>query len=137
LRLACQEHRQDEYRVVIHNGDSPPLTVTAVKTRGNVYWLVFLTAADEKYRLYYGSDQADPAQYDALPVLTPLRQGHATSESRLGEETANSTAGVFVFTLRTVLANGLALGAVVVVLVIGLGWALYQATRRINALPKE
>ena len=137
LNISFPEHRQDEYRIMIRNEDNPPLKITGVKTRGNVYRAVFLAAENETYHLYYGSDQAKPPKYEAMAVLAPLRQGHAVNEVRLGEEISNPTVGKPGFTVYGLFNNKVFLGVVIVALVAGLGWALFLATQRINTLPKE
>jgi hypothetical protein len=138
LGLLFPEHRETDYRIVIRNEDNPPLTITGVKSRGNVYRAVFLAAANETYRLGYGSDEADEPKYDAAIVLAPLRQGHATTTGRLGIEVKNPAATkCSACPLRGLANNPVFLGAIVVVLVAVLGWALYRATRRIDQLPKD
>ena len=138
LGISFPERRETEYRIVIRNEDNPPLAIEGVKARGNVYRAVFLAAENERYRLYYGSDEADSPKYDAATVLAPLRQGQAAGEGRLGAEVGNPAAGEApALTIRTIVNNPVLLGAVIVVLVAVLGWALFRAARRINELPKE
>jgi hypothetical protein len=139
LGIAFPETRQGEYRIVIRNQDNPPLAVTGVKARGNVYRAVFLAAAKETYRLGYGSDDARQPSYDAAAVLTPLRlEGHRPIETRLGQQVANpAVAPPPSAAVRSLLNNPLLLGGAIVVLVIVLGWALFRATLRINQMPKE
>ena len=138
LGLSFPERRETDYRIVIHNKDNPPLAITGVQPRGNVYQAVFLADENNTYRLGYGSEEIDRPEYDAAVVLTPLRQGRTPSEGRLGPEVGNPAAGEFpAFTLQRLLNNGLFLGASAVVLVVVLGWALFRAARRINEIPKE
>jgi hypothetical protein len=138
LGLSFPEQRQDEYRIVICNEDSPPLEIKGVKARGNEYRLVLLAAGNETYRLCYGADEVGRPEYDAAAVLGPLQlRGNRPTEAPLGKEIANPAVGPPSFALRGILNNALFLGAVVVLLVAALGWALFRATRRINALPKE
>jgi hypothetical protein len=138
LRISFPEQRQREYRIVIHNEDSPPLEITGIKARGNVYRAVLLAAASETYRASYGSEEAEQPQYDAAAVLRPLREGYQTVEATLGPEAANPAAGKApALTLRSLLNDARFLACVVVVLVAALGWALVGAVRRINQLPKE
>jgi hypothetical protein len=138
LAVSCSEHREREYRLVIHNADSPPLEISGVKAKGNSYRVVFLAAAGETYRLYYGAKKIDSPSYDAVAVLAPLRQGHAAKEARLGDETANAAAArPSAISLSDVLNNPVVLGAVIVVLVTVLGAALYFAARRVDAIPED
>jgi len=138
LGLFFPERRETEYRIAIRNEDNPPLKLTGVTARGNVYRVVLLAAENEGYRLCYGADELEQPKYDALAVLGPLRQGQATSEGRLGKEAANPAAGQpAAGAARALVKNPLFLGAVIVVLVAVLGWALFRAARRINEIPSE
>ena len=138
LAISFPEQRAEEYRIVIRNEDNPPLKIIGVTARGNVYRAIFLAAADETYRLVYGSDDAERPNYDAAAVLAPLRaEGHRPSEAALGPEVADTAAEPPSITFRAILNNPLLLGAAVVVLVLLLGWALFVATRRIDRLPKD
>jgi hypothetical protein len=138
LGISFPEQRETDYRIVVHNEDNPPLAITGVTARGDVYRAVFLAAENENYRLGYGSDEADPPKYDAAAVLGPLREGRAASEVRLGAEVPNPAAGEPpALTLRTLVNNPVFLGTVVVVLAAALAWALFRAARRINELPRE
>ena len=137
LGLSFPERRETDYRIVIHNEDNPPLAITGVQPRGNVYRAIFLADKNKTYRLGYGSEEIDRPEYDAAVVLAPLRQGRTPNKGRLGPEVGNPAAGESpAFTLQGLLNNGLFLGASVVVLVAVLGWALFRAARRINDIPK-
>ena len=138
LGLSFPERRETDYRVVIHNEDNPPLAITGIQPRGNVYRAVFLADKSNTYRLGYGSEEVGRPEYDAAVVLAPLRQGRTPSEGRLGPEIGNPAVGQSTaFALRDLLNNGPFLGALVVLLVVVLGWALFRAARRINEIPKE
>jgi hypothetical protein len=137
LTIAFPEHREAEYRIVIHNEDNPPLAITGVKARGNVYRAVFLAAAGEPYRLYYGSEQVEQPKYDAAAVLLPLRQGNDAVAATLGSAVDNTGAGHDGQTLRRLLNHPLTFGSLAVLLAVLLGWALFHAARRISQLPKE
>jgi hypothetical protein len=70
--------------------------------------------------------------------LAPLVQGHAVVEARLGDEIAGPAAGSPpAMGLRSALNNPILLGTVIVLLVAALGWALFQAAKRIDKLPRE
>ena len=139
LKIDFPENREAEYRLVIRNEDNPPLRITGVKARGNVYRAVFLAAADEPYRVYYGSEQVAQPKYDVAAVLLPLRQGSNAVAAMLGPQVANPAAGAEPNDLqaRRLLNNPLVLGMLVLLLVAVLGWALFRATRRISHLPTD
>jgi hypothetical protein len=138
MGASFSEQRQGEYRIVIQNEDSPPLKITGVKSRGNQYRAMFLAGANQTYRLYYGSDEAEPPKYDAVAVLAPLRlQGDRPSEGLLGVQSANAAVESPPLNARKLLGNPIFMGGVIAGLVVVFGWALFRAMRRINEIPKE
>ena len=140
LTVGFPEHRETEYRIVIRNEDSPPLSITGVKAQGNMYRAVFLAAAKENYRAYYGSGTVEQPKYDAAAVLLPLRQGGEATPATLGPQTMNPAVGNVVCeppSSCNLFKNPLALGILAVLLAAVLGWALYRAAQRINQLPKD
>jgi hypothetical protein len=139
LTIAFPEHREEVYRIVIRNDDNPPLSISGVKARGNVYRTVFLAAPAEPYRVYYGSEQVQQPKYDMAAVLLPLRQGGDAVAATIGPQVPNPAAGpeASELTARRLWNNPLALGGLVVSMVALLGWVLFRATRRISQLPRD
>jgi hypothetical protein len=140
LKIALSEHRGEEYRIVVRNEDSPPLSITGVKARGNEYRAVFLAAADEPYRLGYGSDRVEEPKYDAAAVLFALGRGRNAVVAALGPQVANpasAAAADGALSARRLLNNPLLLGGLGLGLAALLGWAIFQATRRISQLPQD
>jgi hypothetical protein len=138
LRISFPEHRETEYRIVIDNKDNPPLKITGITARGNVYQAIFLAAENETYRLCYGSEEVESPTYDAAVVLASVRGREAASEGRLGEQVASAAVRTSSgSTMRSLLNSPYLFGAAIIVLVAVLGWALFRAARRINELPKE
>jgi len=138
LKITFPEKRYEEYRIVIHNQDNPPLEITGVKAEGNVYRTVFLAPAGKEYRVFYGSESAEKPSYDMATVLLPLREGYEAVEAELGVQLANPDFGQPPgFALRSLLGNKLFLGAMICLMVLALGWGLFRAVRRIDVIPKE
>ncbi len=136
LNVDFGQRREAQYRLVIRNDDNPPLSITGVEAQGNVYRAVFLPEAEQKYRLAYGSDEAEPPKYETAAILAALRPQETPNEGKLGAQTANAAAGGCPWTFRKLVNNPWLLGVVVVVLASALGWALFRAVRRIDAMPK-
>lgn len=138
LTVPFPEQRQAEYRVVICNEDNPPLAVAGVRAEGNVYHAVFLAEATKSYRVFYGSESAEPPKYEAAAVLGTLRQGYQPVPARPGKEQPHAGfGGEPRSVLRDALNNPLLLIAAVCGMVLILGWGLFRAGRRLAALPAE
>ena len=72
-------------RVIIHNGDDPPLKITGVRLEQYQRRVYFNSATAPQ--LYYGDDQLDPPVYDYAKLFQ--RDAKAT-EAQLGPEQSNS-----------------------------------------------
>ncbi|HEV7222815.1 MAG TPA: DUF3999 family protein [Pirellulales bacterium] len=138
LSISFPQSRAAEYRITIDDRDSPPLAIAGVEAEGNVYELVCLAAPDARYRLVYGSADADAATYDTAAIQELLRSGFQPSRAKLGEQQPGPGAGQPAeFEPSTLLNNPLLLGAVILLLVLALGWGLYHAVKRMDKLPSE
>ena len=136
LTVDFPETRSGGYRLVIDNRDSPPLEVTEVEARGNVYELLFLASPGTGYRLAYGSEDAEPPEHDTVAIEKVLGEGFRPTEAQLGPvgpATGRATAPVWSDLLR----NRVFLLVVVVLLLVWLAWGLYGAAKRVDDLPEE
>lgn len=137
LRIEFPERRQEEYRIVIDNEDNPPLDVAGVKAEGNVYRAVFLAEAGKSYRVYYGSESAEPPKYEAAAVLTALCQSFPPRAVGLGNPIDNAAfGGEPGLTVRKALDNWIFLGSVTCLMVLVLAWGLFRAGKQLDHLPK-
>lgn len=136
LAIDFSETRQDAYRLVIDDRDSPPLKVSDVKARGNVYELVFLAAPGSSYRLMYGSADAELPQYDTVAIRQVLSKGFQPAQAKLGPQ-GPGILEPSVFQWSKLLNNRFFLFSAIALLVIVLGWGLYNATKRFDDLPSE
>jgi hypothetical protein len=138
LSISFPESRHANYRVVIDDRDSPPLTVKGVEAEGNVYELVYLASPAANDQLLYGSADADAAAYDTAAIQELLRSGIQPSRAELGMQQPGPDAGQpGEFNLSKLLNNPLLLGGVILLLVLVLGWGLFQAVKRMDQLPNE
>ena len=138
LMISLPETRHDRLRLVIDNGDSPELTIDAVEAVGHQYEVVYLAAPDMQSRLMYGSESADAPSHDTVALKTALAENMSPIAATLGPQSALlNSAIVKPVELKNLLNNPIFLGAIVGVLVIALGWGLYQASRRIERMPPD
>jgi len=89
--LTFAERRSKEYRIRVQNQDNPPLRVSGVSARGNLYHLLFLAEEGGEYALAYGNEAAVKPQYDAGAILGPLRQGYTPRSVLAGEPSLNKS----------------------------------------------
>lgn len=71
--------KEREVRLVIRNGDSPPLGITAVEATRHVIPLVFQADIPGQWRLYCGNAQAPEPRYDIAALGERLRDASASS----------------------------------------------------------
>jgi hypothetical protein len=67
-----------ELLVHIHNGDSPPLSLAAVRLKRYPVSLLFMAPAPGAYALLSGNPQAGPPHYDLAAFAGEMRGAHAT-----------------------------------------------------------
>jgi len=72
-------------RVIIHNGDDPPLKITGVRLEQYQRRVYFNSATAPQ--LYYGDDQLDPPVYDYAKLF---QKDAKATEAQLGPEQSNS-----------------------------------------------
>jgi len=129
--LTFPEQRSKEYRIIVQNQDNPPLHVSGVSARGNLYHLLFLAGAGEEYSLAYGNNAAMKPQYDAGAILGSLRSGYTPRVAAAGQPSLNKThrmRGGWAFFNGTVF-----FGIVVGFFIITLAAALFRAGKKINS----
>ncbi len=135
LTLRFDEQRQPRYRIVVQNGDSPPVNFTGVEAEGFVYELLFLAEPARQYRLAYGSDSVDPPDYDTTALRRIAKRTKPTLVS-LGPESKNPAFKQTVGVGRLLERRAVLVGAVVLVAVV-LAWVLLGAARRVAEVPEE
>ncbi len=134
LAVKFPETRRDVYRLVIDNRDSPPLKVSGIVARGDVYEVLFLASPATRYQLVYGSKDAEPPQYDTAAIRQVLGEGFKPAQATLGAQTAGEPAAMRwsdLFNNRPLLFGLIAL------LVVVFAWGLYQAVKRFESLPRS
>ena len=144
LTLKLPETRAKRYRIVIENRDSPALDFSGVTAIGNVYELVFLAESSRsdseksEYQLAYGGD-VSAANYDTAAIQRVLGSTFAPEVVMLGEQTTIDPADIpeQPFSWADLLNNKPLLFTVIGLLVLAVGWGLFQAAKRVEQLPPE
>ena len=137
VTIDLPETRREHFRVVIHNGDSPELSIEAIEASGHQYQIVFLKQPNQSVRLAYGSESAEAPQHDTVALTTALAKDISPVTATLGAQSKTIAVSQESINVKHVLNNPIALGSIVAVLVAALGWGLYQASRRIDQMPNE
>ena len=136
LTIRLPETRRDSLRLVLDNGDSPALSIDAVNAFGHQDEVVFLGKPDQNVRLVYGSETAQPPNSDTVALMTALARGIQPVTATLGVQSAIAGSGAQKpVDVKSLLNNPFLMGSVIGILVILLGWGLYQASRRIDQMP--
>jgi hypothetical protein len=138
LALHIPETRAEEYRLVIENGDSPPLEVTSVTAKGHVYEAVFLAAAEGRYKLTYDGRTNAAPRYDTAALNVSLAEGFAPLAATLGTEGEIEAALEPTEPFFKRLVNDTrVMTAVIGVLVLILAAGLYRATRHLDQISES
>lgn len=137
LTITYPETTSRYLRLVIHDEDSPPLTVQEVSVWGLWRRLVFVVDPQQSYKLYYGNVEAQRPTYD-IERLFPYLVTEELPEAELDVQTANShfvkekppVSERFPWLLPTVVA-------VATVLVALLLFRVFRQARKILPPPEE
>ena len=137
LTITYPETTSRYLRLVIHDEDSPPLTVQEVNVWGLWRRLVFVADPQQSYRLYYGNAKSQPPTYDIEHVF-PYLLTEELPEAELSAQTTNShfveekppVSERFPWLLPTVVA-------VAAVLVALLLFRIFRQARKILPPPEE
>lgn len=135
--IAFPERREEAFRIVIHNEDNPPLTVSGVKAEGYLHRAVFLAQPGKSYRVFYGSATLEMPHYEAAQVLATLRKTSAPVTVALGGQQSNADFREGPAKAGGILNNWVFLGGAIAALVAVLGWSLFSAGKKLEALPKD
>jgi hypothetical protein len=138
LAIPIAETRATDYRLIIDNGDNPPLDVTKITGSGHVYEVVFLAAADKKYELRYGDAKTTAPNYDTAAIVASLHEGFTPLTATLGAELlVEPTPEPPASFLKRLLNNTWAMTTVIGVLVLVLAAALYRATKHLEDFDED
>jgi hypothetical protein len=88
LDITYPEATSRYLRLVIHDEDSPPLTIQGVNVWGLRRRLVFTADPQQSYQLYYGNAEAKRPSYD-IERIFPYLITKQLPEATLGPQTAN------------------------------------------------
>ena len=72
LSFTYPETTERYLRIVIHDADNPPLTVTGVQVWGAQRRVLFFAQPDEEYKAFYGNADAQRPTYDIDRLLSFL-----------------------------------------------------------------
>jgi len=132
LTVTIPESRSDLYRLVIEDRDSPPLTLTGVDSRGPTYELITLIPPGEQYQLLYGNPEIAAPQHDTAPLRVLLAEHYRPEPALLG--TATRRDAVRARTWQHIATHPAVLTGIIAVLVLVLGYCLYLAAQRVDAV---
>jgi hypothetical protein len=91
LEINFGELRAEQIRLVLHDGDNPPLTIKAITGSGPTWRALFLAEPVRSYRLLYGAEKLAAPHYDLESVLAPARRGLNPVAWQLGAAVENKT----------------------------------------------
>lgn len=141
LQIEFPEQRAEEYRLVIENGDNPPLEIVGIGGLANVYQAIFLAEKVEtspvEYRLCYGDESATPPRYDTEVVEVALSHRMTPVEAKLGPVEEMTVPVDILARLWKNLNTTTVLTILVIVVAVVMGWTLYHAAQKHPPLPEE
>jgi len=137
LTITYPETTSRYLRLVIHDEDSPPLTVQEANVWGLWRRLVFVTDPQQSYKLYYGNAEAQRPTYD-IERLFPYLVTEELPEAELSAQTTNlhfvEKKPPFSERFPWLLPTVVAIAAVLVALLL---FRIFRQARKILPPPQE
>ncbi len=139
MTIGMAETRAGKFRLMLENRDNPALMIDSIVVFGHQHEVVFMGAPGKNVRLVYGNDSAQAPELDTVALTTALAKDITPVAATLGiqTETIASAAAARPLHAMDLLNNPRVIGTVIGVLVIVLGWGLFQASRKIDQMPPE
>ncbi|MCA9043627.1 MAG: hypothetical protein KDA69_04855, partial [Planctomycetaceae bacterium] len=135
LEIHFPARREERYFVIISNGDSPPLEVAGVSAKGIVEHVYALVEPGDTMTLTYGVPDATRPNYDVKALQRALTTEQHIEVASLGPANRKEFHPTpEPFQLKDLWNNPLVTIPVIAALVLLLGWGLFQATKRVQAL---
>ncbi|MCA8992700.1 MAG: hypothetical protein KDA88_11995 [Planctomycetaceae bacterium] len=135
LEIHFPATREERYFVIISNGDSPPLEVAGVSAKGIVEHVYALVEPGDTMTLTYGVPDATRPNYDVKALQRALTTEQHIEVASLGPATRSEFhPAPEPFQWKDLWNNPMITIPVIAALVLLLGWGLFQATKRVQAL---
>ena len=69
------EYRGRQFRLKVHNQDNPPLIISGLRARRNIYEVLFFPGPGAVYQVYFGGAEIPVPRYDVAAVLAAIPAG--------------------------------------------------------------
>jgi hypothetical protein len=138
LSLSFPEVRNQNWRLVIFNRDSPPLDLQGLTIAVPVHEVVLLATPGQTYSLLYGDDNATFAQHDTVAITRALQAGEVPLAAQTGPISIRKVIPPPQSRKPLAFINQpLFLGALVTILVLILARSLFTAMQKVQDMPEN
>lgn len=136
LSLRFGEVRSSRYRMLLKNHDSPPLSISAVAGRGDIYELLFLAEPGDQCVLFLGSpsESMTKPRFDTAAILAAKGQQVVREQFEPGPMVENPLFRKEQASDQRILDSKESLWAIIAGVVVVLIIVLYKTLRRVDAL---
>ena len=138
LSLSFPEVRNQNWRLVIFNRDSPPLDLQGLTIAVPVHEVVLLATPGQTYSLLYGDENATFAQHDTVAITRALQAGEVPLAAQTGPISIRKVIPPPQSRKPLAFINQpLFLGALVTILVLILARSLFTAMQKVQDMPEN
>ncbi|NQU38640.1 MAG: hypothetical protein HQ523_01675 [Lentisphaerae bacterium] len=131
MAIELPEQQSHRFRVLLHNGDAPPLRLEGLRGRGPLWQALFLAAPGQSYRLLLGSEQVPAPLFDTAHIERLLARDIAPRPFEIGPLMDNPAYDAEAGRQEWAWLGGRGVFAgVIVVVVVVLGFGLVKAGKR-------
>jgi hypothetical protein len=132
--LSLADFRSRNYRIEIDNGDSPALSDISLTASGWIYAAAFLGRPGESYQLAYGKAFQEAARHDVAAIEAALHASVLPVTGSLDKSRPFTTSLPLPGGNAWIIKPWLGWFAITLLLIL-LGFGLYQAARRLDRIP--
>src|SRR5690606_1621215 len=137
--LGFAERRSDRYRLVIQNGENPPLRLTRVTGKSLPEEMLFLASPGDRLFLFLGASEPAiaPPRLDTAAILAAKQSGVKRSELEPGPLRENSAYRKEAPAAPRLLESKGLLWSIIAIVVAMMIWILYLTLKRIDQIEGE
>lgn len=122
--------RAADWRITIHNNDSPPLDISGIKLEGETREIVFYRDQAKTYRLLYGAEESKKPLYDIAQVISRT-ESEATAQYTVGQQNRNPDYSE-TKKRKSLLSRRTIMTIAIILMIAALGWLIAQTVKNID-----
>jgi len=132
IRFPVQRHKQ--YTITIPHGDNPPIDINKIIGLQQTHEAVLIAEPGQTYDVVYGKHFNDSNGYDTAPIVAAIKKSPKVTAVSLAKVSAPELVDLPPQPMGNPLNSIWVVGPFITILILILGWGLYNAAQKIEAI---